>query len=272
MTDLVQVSEAQHFELVCRQADVLAASKIVPAAYRRSSADIIAAGLAGRAFGWDVMSSLRNFHVIEGTASMKPEAMLGLVRQAGHSVQLRIDGDAAVATGKRADTGDEHTATFTMADAEAAGLAKKKNWSQYRDAMLTWRAVSALCRVLFPDVVLGCGYVPEELGATVDSAGLPANTGEAFPVADPDDPYIDDAEVAALTERIGELDGFQKDDLRDWWKAEGLPSLKSGLVTEAQAELIFAKVYDLADTVDAEIVDDDGPVGQAQAFIDAATG
>ena len=43
--------------------------------------------------------------------------------------------------------------------------------------MLTWRAVSKLCRNLFSDVVLGAGYVPEEMGADVDSEGLPLTAG-----------------------------------------------------------------------------------------------
>ena len=37
--------------------------------------------------------------------------------------------------------------------------------------MLQWRAVSKLCRALFSDVVLGAGYVPEELGADVGPEG-----------------------------------------------------------------------------------------------------
>ena len=179
MTDIEIIEERQiaraddgrYFDLVMRQAAVLASSRIVPAAYRNREADIVAAGLAGRAFGWDVMASMRNFHVIEGSASMKPEAMLGLVRQAGHSVTIEISSDAATAIGKRIDSGDEHTATFTLQDADDAGLAGKKNWQQYQDAMLQWRAVSKLCRALFSDVVLGAGYVPEELGADVGPEG-----------------------------------------------------------------------------------------------------
>lgn len=179
MTDVVIPEERQiaraddgrYFDLVMRQATVLASSRIVPAAYRNREADIVAAGLAGRAFGWDVMASMRNFHVIEGSASMKPEAMLGLVRQAGHSVTIEMGDGSATAIGKRIDSGDEHTATFTLQDAEDAGLAGKKNWKQYQDAMLQWRAVSKLCRALFSDVVLGAGYVPEELGADVGPEG-----------------------------------------------------------------------------------------------------
>jgi len=171
MTDLIPMSESATFDLIMRQSEILAQSTIIPSAYRRKGADIVAAGLAGRAYGWDVMTSMRQFHVIEGTASLRPESMLGLVRQAGHSVTVEVRPDGAVAHGTRADTGDEYSASFTMADAAAAGLADKRNWKQYQDAMLTWRAVAKLCRVLFPDVVLGAGYVPEELGAEVTPDG-----------------------------------------------------------------------------------------------------
>jgi len=173
VNDIVKAipDDESHFNLIVRQADILAQSQIVPSAYRRRSPDIIAAALAGRTFGWDAMTSLRNYHVIEGSASMKPEAMLGLVRQAGHSVQFNMEPGSVTAHGTRCDTKDQHTATFTMEDAEAAGLAGKRNWKQYQEAMLTWRAVSKLCRYLFPDVVLGAGYVPEELGAEVDPKG-----------------------------------------------------------------------------------------------------
>ena len=171
MSELIPMSESASFDLIVRQSEVLNTSTIIPTAYRRKASDIVAAGLAGRAYGWDVMTSMRQFHVIEGTASLRPESMLGLVRQAGHSVTLDISNGKAVATGKRIDTGDEHSAVFTMADAKAAGLADKRNWQQYQENMLTWRAVSKLCRVLFPDVVLGAGYVPEELGAEVTEQG-----------------------------------------------------------------------------------------------------
>ena len=170
---IARADDGRYFDLIMRQAQVLAESKIIPAAYRRQEADIVAAGLAGRAFGWDTMASMRNFHVIEGSASMKPEAMLGLVRQAGHSVIIENGAGVVTAIGKRVDTGDEHSASFSLADAEAAGLAGKRNWKQYQESMLTWRAVSKLCRNLFSDVVLGAGYVSEELGADVGPQGVP---------------------------------------------------------------------------------------------------
>ena len=169
----VQAADHRYWTLMKEQVETyIAKSSIVPSAYRGKTADIIVAGLAGRAFGWDVITSLNNYHVIEGKASLRPEAMLALVRRSGHSVTIRMfDGEGgrcAEVKGKRADNGDEHTSTFSLEDARRAGLIGKKNWQQYVDAMLTWRAVSALCRFLFPDVVQGAGYVPEELGQSVE--------------------------------------------------------------------------------------------------------
>ena len=205
--EIQTINEQQrHFELVMQQAELLASPKnsIVPAAYRNNPSNIVAAGLFGRAFGWDVMTSMMNIHVIDGTASMKPEAMLGLVRRAGHSVEISIHPDGAVAVGKRADTGDEHTAQFTLADARNAGLDGKKNWKQYPEAMLQWRAVSKLCRSLFSDVVLGIGYVPEELGEETGPDGVPIELDMFVTSADAKQQLIDVFGKEEAIERWGD--------------------------------------------------------------------
>ena len=250
MNTLVEMNEGEHFALVMKQAEMLANANIIPKAYQRKPADIVAAGLAGRAYGWDVMSAMRNFHVIEGTASMRPEAMLGLVRQAGHSVLIEVNGNKATATGRRYDTDDTHTAEFSMKDAEVAGLVQKRNWKQYGDAMLTWRAVSILCRVLFPDVVLGAGYVPEELG--VENTN---NEGEIIEID-----FMKDAEAAGVIEPPKELSVVETDELKElidelievdrallkeWWKTENLPSLTSNELTEEDVKRIIKQIKQL---------------------------
>ncbi len=214
MSELIPISETATFDLIMRQADILAGSTIIPTAYRRKAPDIVAAGLAGRAYGWDVMTSMRQFHVIEGSASLRPESMLGLVRQAGHSVTLETTETYAEATGKRADTGDEHVATFTMEDAEAANLADKRNWKQYQEAMLTWRAVSKLCRVLFPDVVLGAGYVPEELGAEV------THTGEVIGIEPEEEISEDVIPISEAKHLILDAVGGNTEEAKDIWDLE----------------------------------------------------
>jgi hypothetical protein len=170
-TELVrhQVPMAE-FAIIQTQAETLAQSDIIPSAYRRRPANIIVAALTGRTHGWDVLTAMRNGHVIEGTWGMKPEAMLGLVRAAGHSVTGETKASGATVHGKRADTGDEMTVTFDMEDARAAGLAGKATWKQYPQMMCYWRAVGLLCRMLFSDVTLGV-HTTDELGAETDEDG-----------------------------------------------------------------------------------------------------
>jgi len=255
MADLEQLAEerqiaraddGRYFDLIMRQSDVLASSRIVPAAYRGRSADIVAAGLAGRAFGWDVMASMRNFHVIEGTASLRPEAMLGLVRQAGHSVMITSGEGIATAVGKRCDSGDEHTATFTLDDAKDAGLAEKKNWRQYQEAMLQWRAVSKLCRALFSDMVLGAGYVPEEIGADTDETGLPKTYDPMVPVT---------AAKNELLKTVGD-----KANAKELWGDRGSNSIRrselDALISDWEAEIVDAEITEAPEQ--QELDDGDG--------------
>lgn len=242
------VQTAAVFNLIVQQADVLAKSRIIPRAYQGKPYDVIAAGLAGHSYGWDVMTSLRNYHVIEGTASLRPEAMLGLVRRHGHSVTLNIVTDAngeksAIATGRRADNNDTFDARFSTADAKAAGLLGKKNWSQYLDAMLTWRAVSALCRYLFSDVVLGAGYVPEELGADVSA------TGEILEA----DPFTDTFTTAEAKRMVLDRCGNSVALAKEVWGERGNDQVTSEEL-DVLLSLADARMSDHDDTVDAEVV------------------
>lgn len=74
------------WELLARQADVLASSAIIPRQYQGRPEDIIAAGLMGHELGWGVMTSLQLIHVVEGKPEVSAEGMVALIRRAGHSV------------------------------------------------------------------------------------------------------------------------------------------------------------------------------------------
>ena len=161
---------AGEWALMERQATALAASDIIPAAYKRRPANVLVAAITGRHYGWDVLTAMRNGHVIEGSWGMKPEAMLGLVRQAGHSVRGEMSAEGASVTGTRVDTADSMTITFTLEDARRANLLGKGTWKQYPQMMCYWRAVGVLCRVLFSDLTAGV-HTAEELGADLNEDG-----------------------------------------------------------------------------------------------------
>jgi hypothetical protein len=162
------------WSVMCAQADVLSRAKgVVPRQYVGRPEDIIAAALYGRSVGFDVTTSMRTIHVIDGKPSFAADALVALIRNAGHSLSGETSATSATARGKRRDTGDEMAVTWTMAEAKAAGLAGKGNWSKYPQSMLWARAVSQLCRMLFADVTLGMAYTPEELApdVPVDESG-----------------------------------------------------------------------------------------------------
>jgi hypothetical protein len=97
--------------------------------------------------------------------------MLALARRSRQleDIKIRDDGETCTVALKR--VGEEpHTTTFSQADAAAMGLAGKDNWKKQPAVMRQWRAVSAACRIVFPDVIGGM-YTPEELGADVDAEG-----------------------------------------------------------------------------------------------------
>lgn len=151
---------------------VLSKSDLVPRSYRGKPENVFLAYIAGQPFGWDVTMSMRSFHIIEGTPSLKPEIQLALVRQAGHSVSVKSSStEAVILVGQRSDTQDKAEVSYTLEDAKRAGLLGKGNWKTYPEDMLFARCVSRLCRRLFQDVLLGCAYVPEELGAVESPDG-----------------------------------------------------------------------------------------------------
>jgi len=174
------------FKWLIHVSELLAKSTLVPGAYRNKPENVLLASLAGQAYGWDPTMAMRSFHVIDGQPSMKPEIMLALVRRAGHSVHGETSANGATVTGVRRDTGDTISVQYTLEDARRANLLNKDNWKKYPHNMCWSRATSQLCRMLFQDVVLGAGYTPEELGATVNADGEVIETTEAPTALNPD--------------------------------------------------------------------------------------
>ncbi len=168
------------------QLQYIAKTEFVPTGLRGNLPAILACVATGRALGIDDMTAIRSIHIIEGKATFSAELMVMLVRRRGHSITGEVGEGTATVVGKRADTGDTMTSTWTLKMAERAGLAKKGNWVKYPESMLWARAVSQLCRMLFADCFAGATYTTEELGAEdTDSFGAPVDDDDGlFPPVD----------------------------------------------------------------------------------------
>ncbi|MCB1180512.1 MAG: hypothetical protein KDK55_00630 [Chlamydiia bacterium] len=104
-------------------------------------------------------------YYVQGKVEMSAFLMNQLIRQAGHSISKdeKSNDTECILHGKRADTGDAWTETFSINDAKRAGIyLEGTGWTKYPRNMLFARALSNLGRMLFPDVIKGC-YVEGEI-------------------------------------------------------------------------------------------------------------
>lgn len=142
----------------------LSETPFVPSGLRGNPAACVAAVMYGAGLGMDPMTSLRNIHVIEGQPSLSALAMLGLVLGQGHEVWVEEASDTRVIQrGRRRGSDKVQESVWTIQRAEKAGLAGRPNWKKYPQAMLMARARAELCRMIAPDVLMGCPYAYEEL-------------------------------------------------------------------------------------------------------------
>lgn len=138
--------------------------------WQGNEAAVKAAIFYGHELGMGPMQALQSINVIQGKPTLAPEAMRARVFAAGHAISTVEYGTERVTLrGERVD-GSSAEVTWTMEDAKRAGLVKPGGaWTKYPRAMLLARATSELCRLLFPDVIAGVSYTPEEMGSIEDA-------------------------------------------------------------------------------------------------------
>jgi hypothetical protein len=151
----------------------LAASGLLPQAYRRNPGNVLYAIEYAEMLGLAPMAALTGVHVIEGKPTASAGLISALVRRAGHKLRIRGDADSATCQIVRADDpGYTFEVTFTAKDAQAAGLLGKDVWKKYRPSMLKARAITQCARDACEEALFGLHYTPEELGANVDEDGV----------------------------------------------------------------------------------------------------
>lgn len=113
------------------------------------------------------------YHVIQGRPSMKAEAVLAEFQARGGSVDwLEHDETKCRAHFSHPKTCPKgKTTTWTIKDAERAGLTGKDVWKRHPRNMLMWRCVYDGIRAVYPGIIIGI-YSPDEIeeitGQTID--------------------------------------------------------------------------------------------------------
>lgn len=147
-----------------RLAELLAKSKAgVPKSLFGDVAGVTAVLLTGQELGLGPMESLRALHVIDGRITPSADLVLSLAAKKGVRWTW-IETSNEVATIEIVRDGVVVGAmTWTMKDAERAGLLGRSGWRQYPAAMLRARAATAAIRAFCPDVIGAGIYATEEL-------------------------------------------------------------------------------------------------------------
>ena len=127
----------------------------------------------GSELGFSPMASMLGIYIIEGRPAMSSAMINAVVRRSGRyrfEVQ-RWDEEACSLLWRERVDGEWMVlgpSSFTIHDAQRAGLAGKGVWKSYPKAMLWARALTQGARAYTPDLFFGAPvYTPDELGDNV---------------------------------------------------------------------------------------------------------
>lgn len=139
-------------------------TEFVPKALRGKQYAVAACILTGREIGIGPMESLAKIHMVDGRPSMSSELMRSLVLRAGHAIEFtQLTDQLCTIRGKRAGSESWTELSWSMKDAQRIGVANKDVWKKYPRNMLSARATSELCRLIFPDALGGLSFTPEDI-------------------------------------------------------------------------------------------------------------
>lgn len=165
-------------------------------------------------------------YYVKGKVEMSARLMNSLIRAQKHSItrDKRSDDTICILHGKRADNGDTWTESFSMADAQKAGLANNAVWKNFARDMLFARALSRLARQLFPDVI-GNVYVEGEISLDSnitsitremhgDCTGIASSKEAVYQIEQSKSSGATAAEVDNLEALIGDDDQYRQSVLK----------------------------------------------------------
>lgn len=204
---------------------------------------------------------------VDYRTGMRGQLMLALMLRAGHRVTIVTSTETeCTLTIERADGLPGGSVTYTLAEAQAQGIASSGSWltNPGPKVMVFWHTVSFGARTFCPDVVLGMGYLPDELAHMQQPEPEPS---EERPVRPEVQELLADLDVATLAKTTKLLTRASKLGLVDEYAGTvaGQP-VTVRLLILAKAEALTLPVGDdrivpPADTADVELSSDKGPCG-----------
>jgi hypothetical protein len=157
-------AETAAFELVQRQAKMLASSTLVPKEFQGNMANCAIGLNIAKRLGADPFMVLQNIDVIHGRPSFRATFLIAMVNASGRfsPIKFKLEGEAAdrtcyaYATDKASgETVDGPVVSMAMAKAEGWSTKSGSKWLTMPELMLRYRSAAFFARLYAPDITLG---------------------------------------------------------------------------------------------------------------------
>lgn len=128
--------------------------------------------LKGSELKLPITAAWSSINVINGKPAMSAELMRALIYRDVPGAKIEItehNSEKCVMSFTRPGQ-VPYITEFSIDDAKKAGI-YQNSWLKYTKSLLLARCTSQGARAIFPDILMGVSYTPEELGAQVDETG-----------------------------------------------------------------------------------------------------
>jgi hypothetical protein len=189
-------AETAAFELVQRQAKMLASSTLVPKEFQNNMANCAIGLNIAKRLGADPFMVLQNIDVIHGRPSFRATFLIAMVNASGRfsPLKFKLEGEGAdrtcyaYATDKASgETVEGPAVSMAMAKAEGWSTKAGSKWVSMPEVMLRYRSAAFFARLYAPDITLGMQTAEEVEDITppernITPAKVPAVAGLFAPV------------------------------------------------------------------------------------------
>ncbi len=160
----ITTAETAAFELVQRQAKMLASSTLVPKEFQGNMANCAIGLNIAKRLGADPFMVLQNIDVIHGRPSFRATFLIAMVNASGRfsPIKFKLDGEGAertcyaYATDKASgETVEGPVVSMAMAKAEGWSTKSGSKWLTMPELMLRYRSAAFFARLYAPDITLG---------------------------------------------------------------------------------------------------------------------
>lgn len=198
------------WDLMMQQASVLVRSGFLPDSIKTAE-QAVAIVLTGEELGIPKMLALRSINIIKGKPTLSADLMASLIHRA---IDAHGDGlfdvqpptpQSCTVRFRRWGKKETKEFTFTIEDAQRAGLTNNANYKLHPGAMLRARATSNAARMEFPDVINGL-YTPDEISEHDVESWQADQAQTGFPEnPDPDVATVPPIVAEAVNQDTGEI-------------------------------------------------------------------